>query len=156
MGLARSGTAGQHGGMDREDLRLAVYRSFAESGRAPTPAELASRCGTDVPAVRRGPKELAASRDLVLDGQGRIVMAHPFSAIPLGFRSWAPECCGGAAAPGTRSRSPICCPERVRCWWPHGARRAGARTPGTSEPVGRPSAATWRISWCLRPGCGTT
>ena len=71
--------------MDREDLRLAVYRSFAESGRAPTPAELASQFGTDVPAVSRGLKELAASRDLVLDGQGRIVMAHPFSAIPLGF-----------------------------------------------------------------------
>ena len=85
IGAARSGTAGQHGGMDREDLRLAVYRSFAESGRAPTPAELASQFGTDVPAVRRGLKELAASRDLVLDGQGRIVMAHPFSAIPLGF-----------------------------------------------------------------------
>jgi Alkylmercury lyase len=71
--------------MDAEDLRLAVYRSFAGTGRAPEPGELAERLGCDVPVVTRGLAELAAARHLVLDGQGRIVMAHPFSAVPLGF-----------------------------------------------------------------------
>lgn len=71
--------------MDGEDLRLAVYRSFAGTGRAPGPGELAERFGCDVPVVTRGLTELAAGRQLVLDEQGEIVMAHPFSAVPLGF-----------------------------------------------------------------------
>ncbi|MFC7546091.1 organomercurial lyase [Plantactinospora sp. GCM10030261] len=68
--------------MDLEELRLAVYRSFAETGRAPTVVELAG--GSDVDEVRTGLAELAGARHLVLDGD-RIVMAHPFSAVPLGF-----------------------------------------------------------------------
>jgi len=38
-----------------------------------------------MPAVIRGLRELAGARHLVLDEAGRIVMAHPFSAVPLGF-----------------------------------------------------------------------
>ena len=75
----------EDGGMDSEDLRLAVYRSFARAGRAPGADELAEQLGSDVPAVSRGLEELASARHLVLDGQGRIVMAHPFSSVPLGF-----------------------------------------------------------------------
>ena len=71
--------------MDHEDLRLAVYGAFAETGRAPEPGDLADQLGTGMEAVRRGLDELASARHLVLDGQGRIVMAHPFSAMPLGF-----------------------------------------------------------------------
>ena len=61
--------------MDTEDVRLAVYRSFAETGRPPEPGVL------DDGALR----ELHQQRDLVLDSEGRIVMAHPFAAMPLGF-----------------------------------------------------------------------
>ncbi len=79
------GSPCKDGGMDSEDLRLAVYRSFAEAGRAPEPGELAEQFGSDMPAVIGGLQALAGARHLVLDGQGRIVMAHPFSAVPLGF-----------------------------------------------------------------------
>jgi hypothetical protein len=71
--------------VDREDLRLAVYQAFAETGRAPDVAGLAVALGADRTAVARGLAKLADARHLVLDGQGRIVMAHPFSAVPLGF-----------------------------------------------------------------------
>ena len=39
--------------MDAEDLRLAVYRAFAETGRAPKPGELATELGTE---VRKSPR----------------------------------------------------------------------------------------------------
>ncbi|MCI0690004.1 MAG: alkylmercury lyase family protein [Sporichthyaceae bacterium] len=71
--------------MDLEDLRLAVYRQFVETGRAPDTGGLAARLDVHPSAVAAGLVELAESRHLVLDGAGRIVMAHPFSAVPLGF-----------------------------------------------------------------------
>ena len=61
--------------MDTEDVRLAVYRSFAVTGRAP------ERGALDERALR----ELHAQRHVVLGADDRIVMAHPFSAVPLGF-----------------------------------------------------------------------
>jgi hypothetical protein len=61
--------------VDTEDVRLAVYHSFAETGRAP-----------DLGAVADGAlRELHEQRHVVLDRDGRIVMAHPFAAVPLGF-----------------------------------------------------------------------
>jgi Alkylmercury lyase len=71
--------------MDAEDLRLAVYRAFAETGRAPEPGELAGKLGTGEREVAAGLAELARGRHLALGDQGQIVMAHPFSAVPLGF-----------------------------------------------------------------------
>lgn len=71
--------------MDLEDLRLAVYRSFAQDGRALTASELASELTIEVQTVHAGLSELARARHLVLDDAGQIVMAHPFSAVPLGF-----------------------------------------------------------------------
>ncbi len=71
----------------REDVRLAVYDSFRRRGRAPSADELAAAVASDPERVRVKLGELHASRDLVLDGgdEGGIVMAHPFSSIPLGF-----------------------------------------------------------------------
>jgi hypothetical protein len=40
--------------MDSEDLRLAVYRAFAATGRAPGPAALAARLGAGEPEVAAG------------------------------------------------------------------------------------------------------
>jgi len=71
--------------VDSEDLRLAVYRTFAATGREPGPAELAAQLRTGTDEVGVGLRELAAQRHVVLDDDGRIVMAHPFSAVPLGF-----------------------------------------------------------------------
>jgi len=71
--------------MDIEDLRLAVYHSFAKTGAPPRYDELASRLGTTHEEVLQGISRLAAERHVVLDDAGRIVMAHPFASIPLGF-----------------------------------------------------------------------
>jgi hypothetical protein len=61
--------------VETEDVRLAVYRSFAETGRPPDPGLL------DDEALR----ELHEQRHVVLDRESRIVMAHPFAAVPVGF-----------------------------------------------------------------------
>ncbi|MGH3180218.1 MAG: organomercurial lyase, partial [Streptosporangiaceae bacterium] len=71
--------------MDSEDLRLAVYRAFAGTGRAPDAGELAAQLGAEASEVAAGLSELARARHLVLGDQGQIVMAHPFSSVPLGF-----------------------------------------------------------------------
>jgi hypothetical protein len=70
-----------------EDVRLAVYAGLAYTGRAPTTPDLALSTGLSIDTVRRALRMLHARRDLVLAAGGgeRIVMAHPFSAIPLGF-----------------------------------------------------------------------
>ncbi|GAB3202018.1 organomercurial lyase [Geodermatophilus arenarius] len=71
--------------MDLEDVRLAVYTGFALEGRPPAPDELAHRFDVSPQRIRDALEQLAAARHLVLDQAGSIVMAHPFSAIPLGF-----------------------------------------------------------------------
>lgn len=71
--------------MQHEDLRLAVYRSFAETGRAPDTAGLATDFQVAVDDVVEGLRALAQERHVVLDSEDHIVMAHPFAAIPLGF-----------------------------------------------------------------------
>jgi hypothetical protein len=71
--------------MDIEALRVAIYRSFATTGEAPTRAELAADLDTSQDAVVAGIRELAGARHLALSDDGEIVMAHPFASIPLGF-----------------------------------------------------------------------
>ncbi len=72
-------------GRDHEDLRLAVYRAFARDGRAPDVPSLAADLEDEPAAVASGLRALAAARHVVLDERDRILMAHPFSAVPLGF-----------------------------------------------------------------------
>lgn len=69
---------------DVEDLRLAIYRSFASTGRPPSRAEYAAG-GWDDATLTAGLRELAAMRHIVLDAADGIVMAHPFATVPLGF-----------------------------------------------------------------------
>ncbi len=71
--------------MQLEDLRVAVFRTFADTGRAPSSADLAVALRADEHEVVGGLRSLAGGRHLVLDAHDRIVMAHPFAAIPLGF-----------------------------------------------------------------------
>jgi len=71
--------------MDTEDLRLAVYRCFAATGRPPSASDLAAQFGAGSEQIEQGLRELADGRHLVLGEHGQIVMAHPFSAVPLGF-----------------------------------------------------------------------
>jgi hypothetical protein len=71
--------------MDIEDLRLAVYEVFRRSGAAPSVPDLVHGLDASETEVRDGLDELARRRHVVVDEGGRIVMAHPFSAVPLGF-----------------------------------------------------------------------
>jgi hypothetical protein len=72
--------------VELEDLRLAVYEAFAETARAPTFHDLAGTLASSAQEVSEGLAQLQDARHLALDPSGqRIVMAHPFSAGPLGF-----------------------------------------------------------------------
>ncbi|HSS68004.1 MAG TPA: organomercurial lyase [Nocardioidaceae bacterium] len=70
---------------DREELRLRIYHSYVESGAPPSTRELATALLVEPEAVAAGLRALATSRHIVLDGAGRIVMAHPFASVPMGF-----------------------------------------------------------------------
>lgn len=71
--------------MELEDLRLAIYRGFASTGRRPTHNDLASKFGLPETEIVEGLSELAKQRYIALDNDSNLLMAHPFSAIPLGF-----------------------------------------------------------------------
>lgn len=70
--------------MDLEDLRLAVYEG-GRHGRLPRIAELAEQLRATSDEVRAGLETLAEARHLALDATGEVAMAHPFTAVPLGF-----------------------------------------------------------------------
>ena len=70
--------------MDSEDLRIAVYDRFRR-GQIPRIAALAHDLAVSPEQVSSGLATLAAQRHLALDADGEITMAHPFSAVPLGF-----------------------------------------------------------------------
>ncbi len=135
------------GPLEREAVRLAVYRHFASTGQSPRVPVLASHTGLGESSVRTALRQLHARRDLVLDNAGEsIVMAHPFTAVPLGFSVMGARTCGGAAARGTRSPSRTCCQTNRRFWSPPGARTATGLTRGTSVARALPRAISSRIS----------
>jgi hypothetical protein len=68
-----------------EDVRLAVYREFCGTGRAPERGAISSATGLPAEDVEAALRALHEHRDVVLDAAGDIVMAHPFAAVPLGF-----------------------------------------------------------------------
>jgi hypothetical protein len=68
-----------------EDVRLAVYAAFAETGRAPELTKISAVTGLPLAPITAALRLLHERRDLVLDDDYNIVMAHPFAAIPLGF-----------------------------------------------------------------------
>ncbi|MFB7248304.1 organomercurial lyase [Streptomyces populi] len=72
---------------ETEGVRLAVYRGFAGTGRAPSVPELSALTALAPDRVRQELRTLHARHDLVLDPQDedRVVMAHPFASVPLGF-----------------------------------------------------------------------
>lgn len=70
--------------MDSEGLRLAVYDRF-QRGLVPSVALLAAELGVAPRDVSAGLAALAEQRHLALGPDGEIAMAHPFSAVPLGF-----------------------------------------------------------------------
>ena len=64
-------------------VKLAVYRHFAETGLKPTPEEIAHRAGLHEAEVLEAYPRLRAQRVLLLEPDGRTIrMAPPFSGVP--------------------------------------------------------------------------
>jgi hypothetical protein len=64
-------------------VKLAIYRHFAETGRGPLAAEVARLVGSDVKRVLDSYSRLRAQRVLALEADGvSIRMAPPFSGVP--------------------------------------------------------------------------
>lgn len=70
--------------VDPEELRIAVYDQ-ARRGQIPRVAALAHDLSVTEDEVSAGLATLAAQRNLVMGADGEIAMAHPFTAVPLGF-----------------------------------------------------------------------
>ena len=69
--------------MDRDlQVKLAVYGCFAQTGRPPSPDEIGDRVGIAVPDVLDAYRRLRAQRVLLLEADGAIRMAPPFSGVP--------------------------------------------------------------------------
>ena len=93
-----------------------TYRRFVELGRAPTPDEVG-----DPDEVRDAWRRLHDAHALVLDGDGAIRMANPFSAVPTPYRveaagrSWYANCAwdafGICAALHVDGRVDATCPD---------------------------------------------
>ena len=63
--------------------KLAIYHHFADTGRAPTPQDIARTIGGDEDGVVAAYARLRAQRVLALETDGRTIrMAPPFSGIP--------------------------------------------------------------------------
>ncbi|HSM16277.1 MAG TPA: organomercurial lyase, partial [Gemmatimonadales bacterium] len=64
-------------------VKLAVYRHFAETGMRPSPREVAARAGCEIREALDAYQRLGAQRLLVIDSDGfSIRMASPFSGVP--------------------------------------------------------------------------
>lgn len=68
-------------------VKLAVYREFAESGRAPSCERVAARTGLSKDAVLGAFRGLRAQRLIWLEPDGATIrMAPPFSGVPTQHR----------------------------------------------------------------------
>jgi hypothetical protein len=77
--------------LDLTDVRLHVYRRFADDAAAATPAEIAAAFGVTEHEGLAALRDLDDAHLVVLDrAKNRIVMAHPWSADPLGFTVSSP------------------------------------------------------------------
>lgn len=69
------------------DVRLSVMRAFVETGRPPSPDEIAAELGVPQIEIESSLRRLADAHVLVLaPGTPYVWMANPFSAIPTPFR----------------------------------------------------------------------
>ena len=94
--------------MNDDDLALRnlTYARFAELGRAPTAAEIATAAGRDRAEVIARWERLHAQHALVLDPvTSEIRMANPFSGSPPATASRLPDGGGTAIVPGMHSGS---------------------------------------------------
>jgi hypothetical protein len=77
--------------IDLTAVRLHVYRRFADDAAAATPSELAAAFGGTEADALEALRALDDAHLVVLDpARTRIVMAHPWSADPIGFTVSSP------------------------------------------------------------------
>jgi hypothetical protein len=68
-------------------VKLAIYHLFAETGRRPSPDDIATHVGSDVDRVYEAYSRLRNHRMLVLEKDGATIrMAPPFSGVPTQHR----------------------------------------------------------------------
>ena len=86
------------------DVRTHIYRSFAESGQAPTLGAIAAAARSTENRVQVSLQKLFEAHEIapLPDGKG-VWMANPFSGIPTDYVVTTPEmtCC--TIVPGTHS-----------------------------------------------------
>ena len=68
-----------------QEVRLHIYRTFADLGKAPSVDQISEFLELPVAEVKNTLLQLAEGKHLVLNEEYEIVMAHPFSSVPLGF-----------------------------------------------------------------------
>jgi hypothetical protein len=79
-------------------LRQYIYRHFIREGRAPTVAEMAAALSSPLRKVKAALERLAQTHAFVLQENGELWRAAPFSAVPTAFpvrsgnRSWYGNC----------------------------------------------------------------
>ena len=82
------------------ELRLWIYRHFADTGRAPSPVEIAAHFRVTPDQVEEALHRLQREADalVLIPGSPYIWMAEPFSAVPTSFlvrtgeRRWWGNC----------------------------------------------------------------
>jgi len=88
------------------EIRLWIYHHFVDSGRAPSPVEVAAHFGLAPSDVEDRLRRLQDDADalVLLPGTSYIWMAEPFSAVPTSFlvrsgpRQWWGNCIWDALA----------------------------------------------------------
>jgi hypothetical protein len=93
-------SASEAGGSDRLEARLRqyIYRQFIRDGRAPAVAEMANALSSPTRKVRAALQRLAQTHAFVLQENGELWRAAPFSAVPTAFpvhvgkHSWYGNC----------------------------------------------------------------
>jgi hypothetical protein len=84
--------------MSDAHLRQYIYRHFIRAGRAPTVREMAAALSCSVRNARAALERLAQTHAFVLQENGELWRAAPFSAVPTAFpvragkRSWYGNC----------------------------------------------------------------
>ena len=68
-----------------DEVRLAIYREFARTGRPPSTDDLAAGSTWVGDVIEAAVERLVAARHLVPDADGALVLAHPFATRNFGF-----------------------------------------------------------------------
>ena len=84
--------------LDDSTLRLQIYDEIVKTGEAPSMAALAHHFGSAVRDVSGALRRMHDAHVLVLQPNGEVLMANPFSAVPtpfvteVGDRRWFGNC----------------------------------------------------------------